>query len=85
MSPLIARLAPCLFLSLLLNGCELRSVKPLVCNPKAMMRCERLNIDMPETTPAGDQVAAIAEVAVLALVACSIRHAELLKCLEKAE
>jgi len=80
------RLGLGLCLSLLATGCVTRSVAPapLVCNPQALLQCEGLGIDMPEN-PNADQVAAIAEVAVLALVACSIRHAELLKCLEKAE
>ena len=87
MSLPIARLVLVLFLPLSLTGCGWRLSKPstsppslpVVCLPAALERCAGVGVTVPEVLSA-DTAALIGELAVRALIACSVRHDELRRC-----
>ncbi len=81
-------LAWCLLLSL--TGCALlrpqppapRQSLPLKCAPQATERCEGIGILPPQSLSA-DAAAVFAELSLIALQACSVRHDELRDCVRR--
>lgn len=55
---------------------------PVACAPAALAPCEPLGVTAPDILTA-DAAALLAELAVRAWTACSVRHAELITCIRK--